>query len=676
MAAAGTRAGAGEIAVAGAPTTLPLPADRPAAPRPAQRSGGRSLVSAVRIRLGTGQDLTSRVAVESDGLVEGPLAGPKAAYLVSRPDPRRVAPSPQGRRLARRVLLVIGACVPPALVVVAIALYGVNVPFWDQLELPVLLQKLHRGELRLEDLWAQHNEHRIFFPRLVWLSLAAGSGWNVLYELYANVVVAALTFMVLRSLLRTTVDRIDPEVGRWLLIPTSLLVFSWAQWENWTWGWQIQIFMNTLGTVVAIWAVARWPRQWPGLVVAYGATLFAALSFTPGLLLLGIIPLAIVLGGGQRTRAFLTSALAASALIAWLYLSGYQKPQQHPDLLYFAKHPTEYLGYVLAYLGLAVGAANAPVAMALGLLGLASLCWSTYWVWRHRPAARAVVVPWALLATYAVLGAGVTGLGRAGFGVEQALSGRYTTLSTLLWIGVLVTGAVAFRLYWAGLRPAGLRGIGIGCLAASLTAVVAGGYGVSYARGNTELKMRRAKLLSLEECLSYYQEAPNACLEQLYPSAPIVRERAAILQSLGLGPFASGNRPAPLSSYEIAPARDGIEWGRVELVRAVDGDDARVSRRDRVRVAGWTLDPTAKDPPRAVLVVVNGTVMGTAKVKARRLDLTAVFRPPAVVRSGWSYRFGAFRLHPGRHLVEAYALSQGGHRLAKLTGEHVIEVTD
>src|SRR4051794_2788618 len=49
---------------------------------------------------------------------------------------------------------------------------AVDVPSWDQWELVGLLVKSSHGELRFADLHAQHNEHRVLFPRLLMLGLA------------------------------------------------------------------------------------------------------------------------------------------------------------------------------------------------------------------------------------------------------------------------------------------------------------------------------------------------------------------------------------------------------------------------------------------------------------------------------------------------------------------------
>src|SRR5690349_20468727 len=66
--------------------------------------------------------------------------------------------------------------------------YSVHVPFWDQWEFVNILEKYHNHSLSFADFWAQHNEHRIFFPRLIWFVLAIFTAWDPYYEVIVNLI--------------------------------------------------------------------------------------------------------------------------------------------------------------------------------------------------------------------------------------------------------------------------------------------------------------------------------------------------------------------------------------------------------------------------------------------------------------------------------------------------------
>ena len=88
----------------------------------------------------------------------------------------------------RRSLYFVPALIPAFYIVYLISCYGVDIPSWDQWELVPLLGKMHAGKLSFADLWARHNEHRILFPRSIMLLLASLTDWNIIYELYVNVI--------------------------------------------------------------------------------------------------------------------------------------------------------------------------------------------------------------------------------------------------------------------------------------------------------------------------------------------------------------------------------------------------------------------------------------------------------------------------------------------------------
>src|SRR3954471_24168411 len=75
--------------------------------------------------------------------------------------------------------------------------FGVNVVAGDEWAVVPLFEKLYAGELSLSDLLAQHNEHRIFFPRIAMLSLGVITQWNVIAEMYLTEICFLVTLLIL-----------------------------------------------------------------------------------------------------------------------------------------------------------------------------------------------------------------------------------------------------------------------------------------------------------------------------------------------------------------------------------------------------------------------------------------------------------------------------------------------
>ncbi len=166
--------------------------------------------------------------------------------------------------LGRLALVLVGVAALLS-VLALIAAQGVPLPVWDKWELLPLLEKCRGGELAFDDLWKQHDEQRLVAPLALMVALAALSGWNIYFELAASFLLACGTPAPLASRLRAT---FEGQVPRWLLAAFSLVVFSLSQHENWLWGWQLQWFMVAFGSVLAVWALQRWPGQARGVLVA------------------------------------------------------------------------------------------------------------------------------------------------------------------------------------------------------------------------------------------------------------------------------------------------------------------------------------------------------------------------------------------------------------------------
>src|SRR5881392_719350 len=102
-------------------------------------------------------------------------------------------------RLAR--LLLIAA--PPLLIGFLIFRDGVDTPFWDQWDgTAPLFEKMAAGTLGFADFFAQHNEHRIFFPRLISFGLGWLTHWNVRAELFVIWFLALICLFNIRQIIR------------------------------------------------------------------------------------------------------------------------------------------------------------------------------------------------------------------------------------------------------------------------------------------------------------------------------------------------------------------------------------------------------------------------------------------------------------------------------------------
>lgn len=410
--------------------------------------------------------------------------------------------------------------------------YGVNLVYWDDWDLVPLLDKLFSHNLHFSDLWAQHNEHRIVFPRILMLTMAYFTGWDIRYELYMSVVIVGITFLLLCSLLKKTFAGQSPV---WLPIIFSFIVFSPAQWQNWTWGWQIQIFMSVLGTVAAIWAVAVWPGQLKGLIIGTAAALFASLSFANGTSTWVIAGLVVLLQRKWKWGHVILWAIV-SVVVICLYYYKYTKPAKHPPLSICLERPFDFAMYILAYIGspLTFGGGHFATITAIltgGVLVLMMCAAVAHIGWMDRKSF-VMVVPWAALAVYVFLSAGGTAVGRLGFGISQATRSRYVTIAGLFVISLLVVLSLWVRAYGATAKHFAKGLVTVRYL---LFLWLVSACALSFARGKDKMRETAYDFRGRREHLMYYQCVSDDYLEKfLYPKADVLRERAQILSKWGL----------------------------------------------------------------------------------------------------------------------------------------------
>jgi hypothetical protein len=339
------------------------------------------------------------------------------------------------------------ALVPLAFLIWVVVQYAVAVPYWDQWELVPLLEKTYHGQLTFHDLWAQHNEHRILFPKIIMLALARLTGWNTRCELAVNIILALGIFAVFIHQVKITGRKLGIAGLRWAIPAISLIVFSISQYQNWLWGWQLQMFLNLLAVVGGILLLANETFSWRRFAAAALLGMVATYSFANGLLFwpIGLVMLLVVTAGKKERLPALIAWLAVSVLMLWSYLYHYQKPEEHPAVNLIFKMPVEYASYVLKYIGgicaQYVGGStptDGDFALVFGLAAILAMGWAGGMLVWKKIADFKTLLPYFGMSLYSIGSALMTGVGRVGFGSNQAIYSRYCTMVVPLWVSLVV----------------------------------------------------------------------------------------------------------------------------------------------------------------------------------------------------------------------------------------------
>ena len=149
--------------------------------------------------------------------------------------------------------------------------FGTPLPFWDQWEeAHVVYLPYFEGKLSLADLFAAHNEHRIFFTRIYDLGLLLlNQQWDGQLQMVINAIIHCATLAGLGWLMSRWLEK-----RYWVLLwlPLILALALPLGWENSLAGFQSQFYFLLIFSLLTLWLLglhkpnsARW---WCGAVAA------------------------------------------------------------------------------------------------------------------------------------------------------------------------------------------------------------------------------------------------------------------------------------------------------------------------------------------------------------------------------------------------------------------------
>ena len=554
-------------------------------------------------------------------------------------------------RAALAALLILLATAMVVTTLIAVVHAYSPIPFGDQ------WNAVLPGEYWAQ-LFDQHNEHRILFPRLFFLvDLLVFDGNNVfnLSSIFAiQLVHAALLVWIARR------GGLGQGVLLWCTTGTVFALMFWAyQIENFSWGFQVQFVGVFAAATAAFASLALGRRGWTAIAIAIFFGAVAAYSMANGFL----APLLLTLLGWWLRlpwRQVAVLAVAAALLLAF-YLRGYHSPPGHSDPVDAIRHFQVVLEYALSYLGgpfsqLILSSTrqagtitvepSIPLAIAIGGLGvLAFLVLLATELRRRRPAQGAFLAVMAMGVATAL----VTGLGRINFSLEQAFAQRYGTPAMVFWCATLLCwvsrhAATSPRRAWAALLVATVT---VAAIAVNQRAFM------QYARDVGVFRRQGATAILTDS-------HDRSDLEMLYPSSSVILTQSAKLRRAGLSVFSEdwaswqGSRLADHVRLESAQSCTG-SIDQIALVES-DGPPAW-------RISGWGAHlPDQQAPRRLILTDAQGIVSGYAYAGLPRPDVRQVLPKLYSDRVGWR---GHVKL-AGDGSVSAWLLADDGSRACPL----------
>ncbi len=312
--------------------------------------------------------------------------------------------------------------------------YSLNVISRDQWDDVGLISHSYNGTLSLGTLWAPHNENRIFFPNLIVLLLSRLTHFNIVFEEYLS----GVMLVVATGLIIYAHKRRSPSTPWIAYCPIAILMFSFVQYANTLWGFQLCWYLVLLSLAVAIVLLDKPAFTWLAFTGATTAAILGSFSLLQGLL---IWPVGLVLlYSRRRPKNFVLIWLGCAVATGIVYFSGQHVSTTDPYLA--VQHPVAALNFFLSAMGDVVGVnlssqGNAAVLIFGILIFLVAIYVLVFFGFR-RDESSGTPIGVALIC-FGLLFAALITDGRISFGLEGAGVSRYTTFDLLVLVGCYVS---------------------------------------------------------------------------------------------------------------------------------------------------------------------------------------------------------------------------------------------
>lgn len=314
--------------------------------------------------------------------------------------------------------------------------FGVDFPYYDEWEMvPTLMGAKH---ITLKWLWSQHNEHRIFIPRLVYLVVERVARYDFRAGMYFDALALSASAAALILLARRA-----RGYTKYTDAFFALVLLNLGQAQNLTNSFQVAFISGTLLSLAAL-ALSALPQLGFRGAVALGiCTAMMPLLGGHGLALVPALALAVVFTGWGLRRSprggrkmLVVWALAALAVgLMAFYFVGYERPAKHP----LTHDMKPILDSAIQFLTVGLGSAvhlgwpetEVPLLLVLGASIVALI-----WVALKRPGDRGTAIRLLLfLGAMVSLSLGIS-RARAALGKEALFASRYAALAAPFWCAI------------------------------------------------------------------------------------------------------------------------------------------------------------------------------------------------------------------------------------------------
>jgi hypothetical protein len=507
----------------------------------------------------------------------------------------------------------------------------------------------------LSFLWKQHSEHRLVVPRLIfWVDLQFFRFRGV-FTIVCSLLLQVGEAMLL-CLAFWRAERNSPVSRLSYAALVFGMMFSASQIENLIFPFQIQFplafFMASVSIVLVLHHCEANGGDWISIFLGLVAATCATLSLGCGLLVWPVLVLICIIERAPRMALWTTGVAGISIWIS--YFIGYLLPSQSANPWLSLRHPVRVSAFTVTFLASALTTTPSRFAGLFGLVFLSGTAVGFFLYVRVRSKsfwkARSFFV---YLSVFIVVTALLTSLGRLNSGLDEAATIRYRMPTLIFWACIIGLGS---SLSGAATRQI-VRLLGGPLLALLFVAL----FLVPTQQSTIEEFAQLTRQIS-DDSIDLSFNVTDQVYGRLFRIRPdLVRSYAPFLKENHLSIFAdrlltAWGEPltdffADVSSHECSGSVDRVE-------------PTEETARQKGAVFGWGWVATENRGPETVILADDRhAIVGLARGLEPRPDISAHFRNPKMLATGWS---GYYHLDSASQIMTGYAILPDGKTLCPL----------
>ncbi|NEQ36587.1 MAG: YfhO family protein [Okeania sp. SIO3I5] len=594
-----------------------------------------------------------------------------------------------------RILLPTLYIFPVLLLLWFLANFIVNVPYWDQWRLTPIFERVAEGNATFFDFFTVHGHHRILIPKLIITALAFATKWNTQAEIICSVIFVIITFFAICKIAEIQFQNQNKNILHIANILSCLLLFSLVQHQNWLWGFTLFWFLTNLCLIMAVYLIHALENLSAKTRIFLAAIFSLIGSFTliQGLLSwLVLIPSILSIEGKDKQKISRLSIWIFLFILSCLIYAINFNPIREPKPFLFTEQPFLIINYFLAVLGLPLVRLPIP-AILTGLILLSSFLFFIYyflkkswfkaenqelgirsllgkkmnWQWQFRIKIFSITdspfkatIPWLTIGTFSLISALSISVGRAEYGIENAMiSSRYTTTSILLIISLIYLLALFVQEQQKYLSIYKI-------LAVAMTGIMM----INSVYVIRNVKLSFPYMESRKECLEiinyladseFIKTSPDSCLVLMNGKTWLVRQGAEIMEKLGWREF-----PQNLEFIKQPKQNYGYLDNPQTITKPLilKGDET-------LSLGGWAIRADRKKQPNLVLLSSgeNEYFFANAIVNLESNDIAKILKSKLYSRARWKVKFSAKSLPVGETVIKAWVYNSDKQEFVKLNDE-------